>query len=410
MSITSHIYIFDVFELDEQAQTVRFQNDLIDLTNAEFRLLLFLLKNPDVKHEYNELYEEIFGLTGKSQENTIPNHISKIRIKLQKYSKKNFFKNIPNLGYRFQGEVSITEKNRLPPIIQSVMARDEKVFPLEPAPTEKTEGHSVGRDKTENNDVEELNPNYKKFQKERKLAAIAGTALGIFFLLIGGFFLDYSVITPSKVIFMILAGLFYGGLNAAVLILECAYEYDRYRPLVREILLPVFLFNSATVFAGFVFTDYLLQKEIASAFWTGLGFLLIGAAYSCAAAYYVLPNIPIAKARVQTQPAFTAFCKNVFFYFIPLWSFFGLLIFCLLYGKSEITKSFFLPFTFAVFWLAIFSGSLFSTFTFSDKLLVEKNGMKFEYYQLYFALLMIRTAFFFGPTAAAVIWFLICVL
>jgi DNA-binding winged helix-turn-helix (wHTH) protein len=404
MSPVSQVYVFDVFELDEHAQALLSGDKLVALTNAEYLLLLFFVKNPKIKHNYSDLYEEVFGLDGKSEDNTIPNHVSNLRIKLRDHSKKNFFKNIPNFGYRFEADVFIKEKSRRLQVIKDGLAGDENEIQTENEISDNNE-ESLDRIAEER----EIFSNPELSDKWRKTMAIGGIILAVVLFAVGSLTLDYPEIGFGKIIFIVIAGVCYGILNVIGLILECAYEFDKYKQKILRMALTVFSINAAAVFTGFVLTDKLLKTDSIAGFGVGLAFLLMSAAFTCACGYFVLPNKPIAKAKVQTQPAFAAFFKNVFLYFLPLWSVFFLLIFCLLYGNSPATKNFTILTILAAIWVAAFGGSLYSTYYFTDKLLTEKDGQKYQYYNLYFLLLMARAVLFFGPTGLAVIWYLIFV-
>lgn len=400
MSFANRIYVFDNFELDEHAGIVQAKGGQLKLTKTEYSLLRFFVKHPKKQHRYNDLYEEVFGMEGRSKSNTIPQHVSTLNKKLRSYTDKDLITNIQSVGYRFDAEVAFKMKSSEIPIIS-----DETKI--------NTENQISDGDKNifdEISEPTEDNSNYETLGRKAMITALSGIIISILFLIVGLSSFDYAENSFSKILFIGFAAFCYASLNVIGLILECAYEFDKYRYKAMRMIPTVFLINLGVVISGFVLADDFLQKGYISAFWIGLVFLIIGAIFSCLCGYFVLPNVPIAKASVQTQPAFAAFCKNVLFYFLPLCSIFGLLIFCFLYGKFSLTKNIELPIMLVFLWLVIFGGSMYSTFYFTDKLLAEKDGRKYTYYQLYFSLLMIRAAFFFGPTAAAVIWYLLFVL
>lgn len=400
MSSVSRVYVFDIFELDEQAGTLRAEGNSIQLTNTEYSLLLFFVKNPKKQHGYGDLYEEVLGMEGRSKSNTIPQHVSNLNKKLRLYSENNLITNIPNVGYRFDAEVGVKLRSVDIPVIsdEAQPAAESGISGIDKNTFEKVDEHP------------ETDSNYETSGRKEMIVAFSGVILSILFLAIAFVSFNRTDDFFSKALFVGLAAFSYGSLNVVGLVLECAYEFGKYKSKARRMIPPLFLINSGAVFSGFILADKLLQKGYISTFWVGLMFLLTGAIFSCICGYFVLPNTPIAKASVQTQPAFAAFCKNVLLYFLPLCSIFGLLIYCFIYGKFALTKNIAFPIIFGVLWLVIFAGSLYSTFYLTDKLLVEENGKRYKYYELYFSLIMIRAAFFFGPTAAAVIWYLIFVL
>jgi len=110
MSFTPKIYVFDKFVLNENTHELSSNGLPIELTTAEYDLLLYFLKYPQVPHRYGDLYENVLGLTGRANENSIPTHVSNLRKKLRKFSNRKLIKNIPRLGYKFT-EKPVIENN-----------------------------------------------------------------------------------------------------------------------------------------------------------------------------------------------------------------------------------------------------------------------------------------------------------
>lgn len=123
MSTVHSIYIFNKFILDETSRQLTANSLPIELTSAEYLLLLQFVKNPNVPYRYADLYELVLGMEGRAQQNTIPSHISNLRKKLRNYSDTNLIKNIPNFGYKFIAEVT---KANEPPEVEE---QTEKIKP-----------------------------------------------------------------------------------------------------------------------------------------------------------------------------------------------------------------------------------------------------------------------------------------
>lgn len=132
--VGSKIYIFDEFVLDEAALEVKAKKRSIQLTPSEYFLLLYFVKHPKIAHRYADLYEEIFGLDGKSLENTIPNHVASLRKKLWLSSDHQLIKNIPKFGYRFDADVIVKPKAEMNPLSEE---EPVKLYKEKPAAIDK---------------------------------------------------------------------------------------------------------------------------------------------------------------------------------------------------------------------------------------------------------------------------------
>lgn len=171
------------------------------------------------------------------------------------------------------------------------------------------------------------------FDKSDTLFALAGIVVGLFIFGIGMRFRVCLIECLEQTIFIILASVFYGALAGIGTLLECAYQFDRYGWKVAKMIPSIFLVSAGAMFAGLTVAGNLLSRGVGPAFMGGLLFLVVGASASCVLASFVLPNLPVTAAKFQTQSAFAAFCKNVFVYFLPLYTVFGLLIFCFIYNS-----------------------------------------------------------------------------
>lgn len=152
----------------------------------------------------------------------------------------------------------------------------------------------------------------------------------------------------EQTVFITLATVFYGVLVGIGVLLECAYDFDRYGWNAAKMIPSIVFVSAGAMFAALTVAGNSLPENGIYAFWKGLLFLVTGAIISCVLAAFVLPNAPVTAARFQTQSAIGAFCKNVVIYLLPLYTVFGLLIFCFVFGPSELTKSVAFPIALAV--------------------------------------------------------------
>ncbi len=187
------------------------------------------------------------------------------------------------------------------------------------------------------------------------------------------------------ILFALLASIFYGLLYSIALVLEIAYQFDRYGKKALWLGVPLIFLNGGAMFAA-LSRNF---RENRSSFWIGTGFLIGGAILSCVAAMFFLPSEPITAARFQSQPAFAAFLKNALIYFLPLGVFFVFTPFYL--AKSGNGGKFLklLPNLWGILCLA-FIYSLFSTFYLLDNLLPS------PFHATFVALCFLRFIVYFG--------------
>ena len=84
-----------------------YKNDAkVELTSMEYKLLLFLITNPNRVFTKQQLYERVWGQEFIGDENIIMVYISKLREKIEGDPKNpRYLKTIRGLGYRFEGEI-----------------------------------------------------------------------------------------------------------------------------------------------------------------------------------------------------------------------------------------------------------------------------------------------------------------
>lgn len=74
----------------------------INLTDLEFRLLLYLAKQPGRVYTYQQIYEEVWGEEYACEKGNIMSHIRHIREKIESDNEgRKYIENIRNVGYRF---------------------------------------------------------------------------------------------------------------------------------------------------------------------------------------------------------------------------------------------------------------------------------------------------------------------
>ena len=101
----NNIIRFDNLELNVEEFNLRKDNELINLTATELKILIKLMKNPNRIYTKSQLYECISGENYDNVDNSMMVHISNIRSKIEDNpSKPKYIKTIKGLGYKFAYE------------------------------------------------------------------------------------------------------------------------------------------------------------------------------------------------------------------------------------------------------------------------------------------------------------------
>lgn len=201
----------------------------------------------------------------------------------------------------------------------------------------------------------------------------------------------------SYVAYKLAASAFYGLLFWLGLLLETAYQFDRFGATAIWLGLPLTAWNGTVMFLALSSAEKSFFKNYRPKFWLGACLLISGAILSCLAMFFFLPFEAITAARFQTQPAFAAFLKNALIYFLPLGIFY---VFTPLYlTRQNLNKKFsnVLPNLFGLLFLVLIY-SLFSTFYLLDNLLTS------PFHGLFVTLVFLRFIVYFGLGAACLLW------
>lgn len=86
-------------KIDYDAYVVYIDNVKVDLTNKEYELLVYLIKNKNVAVKRGELLEKIWGYQYYGDDRTLDTHMKSLRKKIGKYG--DYITTIRRVGYRF---------------------------------------------------------------------------------------------------------------------------------------------------------------------------------------------------------------------------------------------------------------------------------------------------------------------
>lgn len=101
----------DKLIIDESAYQVRYQEHILELTPAEFRLLKFFTDNPSTVFSRDQLLDILYDDHRVVTDRTIDSHIKNLRRKLEIFdSTRNFIRSIYGLGYRWDENDLVNQK------------------------------------------------------------------------------------------------------------------------------------------------------------------------------------------------------------------------------------------------------------------------------------------------------------
>ena len=96
--INSELKFNDII-LDIEGRTVRRNNEVIELTNTEFQLLLMFMKNINRALTRDIIMENIWGYNSEAETNVVDVYVRYIRNKLDKNDKEKYIQTIRGVGY-----------------------------------------------------------------------------------------------------------------------------------------------------------------------------------------------------------------------------------------------------------------------------------------------------------------------
>ena len=94
----------DTLKIDKQTRTVMHNGQVMELTNKEYQLLLYLIENHSRVVERDEILNHIWGYDFIGESRVLDVHIRALRAKLDDDGSK-YIKTIRGVGYRYVEEV-----------------------------------------------------------------------------------------------------------------------------------------------------------------------------------------------------------------------------------------------------------------------------------------------------------------
>lgn len=348
----SKIYRFGNFAIDCSERRLLRHGLTVPLEQRLFHVLLLLVENAGRTVEKGEFFERVWPDTFVA-DNNLTNAITLVRKALgDKTKSPTFIETQPGRGYRFVAPVVIEEQSKI----------------------ETTRSSEKGLVESGSN---------SSAWSWRNVRSISNH-------------LSYV---------MCVSGI-YGLLFWIALFLEIAYQFDRYGEGVLWAGVPIFLWIWGTSLLGLVWSERLAKKRHRFSLHIGLLSFIGGACVAYVAGAYFLPVEPITAAdNIRTQPAYAAYFKNVFIYFLPLAVFFILIPFHHVSANNnpdipdkQVSISIAPNVLLGILGLAIVY-SLVSTFYLLD------NLSSSPYHGLFTTLVFFRFFIYFGLSLLCLLWY-----
>ena len=97
-----HLVSYKEISLNPEDYSVRVNENPIELTKHEFRILELLMKNPDRAFSKQAIYDFAWDDVYLGEENTINVHVSNIRKKIRKYSETEYIETVWGIGFKLK--------------------------------------------------------------------------------------------------------------------------------------------------------------------------------------------------------------------------------------------------------------------------------------------------------------------
>ncbi|KGQ59876.1 phosphate regulon transcriptional regulator PhoB [Gallibacterium anatis] len=97
----SQIVSFENLQIDQQAQRVSMENQFVELSATEYKLLLFLMTHPEKVYSREQLLNHIWGDDIYVEDRTVDSYIRRLRRSLEPFQADRYVQTVRGFGYRF---------------------------------------------------------------------------------------------------------------------------------------------------------------------------------------------------------------------------------------------------------------------------------------------------------------------
>jgi len=95
------LLIIDDIELDPQNKKVKIKDNPVKISNMEYKLLYFFMKNPDRLYSRSQLLDSVWGQTTFIEERTVDVEIMRLRKILKRHQLDKMLETVRGMGYKF---------------------------------------------------------------------------------------------------------------------------------------------------------------------------------------------------------------------------------------------------------------------------------------------------------------------
>ena len=88
---------------DSSAHRISVDNNELELSHTEFKLLQFFIQNPDRVYTRAQLLDHVWGRGTYIEERTVDVHVLRLRKILKKHNLDQIIQTVRGAGYRFSG-------------------------------------------------------------------------------------------------------------------------------------------------------------------------------------------------------------------------------------------------------------------------------------------------------------------
>ncbi|MEH8024065.1 phosphate regulon transcriptional regulator PhoB [Gallibacterium anatis] len=97
----SQIVSFENLQIDQQAQRISVENQFVELSATEYKLLLFLMTHPEKVYSREQLLNHIWGDDIYVEDRTVDSYIRRLRRSLEPFQADRYVQTVRGFGYRF---------------------------------------------------------------------------------------------------------------------------------------------------------------------------------------------------------------------------------------------------------------------------------------------------------------------
>lgn len=93
----------DSLEIDYGARTVKYNGEEIVMTKTEFDIVELLSLNPNMVFDKDRIYDSLWSYDSFGDSAVIAEHVRKIRMKIKKFTEKEYISTVWGIGYKWIG-------------------------------------------------------------------------------------------------------------------------------------------------------------------------------------------------------------------------------------------------------------------------------------------------------------------